>query len=84
MLGADAGEALSARPERRIAGLRAECFSATRHGSNGETNRAEWCFSKEGILLWSRVEIEGDIAQLEAIDISSTVSDAAFDVDAGG
>src|SRR5262245_44112854 len=84
MLGADVGDGLSARPERRIAGLRSECFSAARQSADGETNRADWCFSEDGILLWSHVEIDGDVAQLEAVDVSSEVSETAFDVDRDG
>jgi hypothetical protein len=81
MLGPGAADALTARPERQIAGMRAECFSAVLRAPNGDADRSDWCYSEDGILLWSLVEIGGDAAQLEAIDVSTHVSETAFDVD---
>jgi len=84
MLGPDAADALVARPERQIAGMRAECFSAVVQGTTGEADRADWCYSEDGILLWSLVEVGGDTAQLEAIYVSTGVSETAFDLDHEG
>jgi hypothetical protein len=84
MLGPDAADALTARPEREIAGMRAECFSSVLQGTNGEVDQADWCYSQDGILLWSFVDVGGDAAQLQAIDVSAEVSASAFDVDPEG
>lgn len=79
LLGPGAAEALAARPGRRIAGMPAECFSAVLSGTDGEGSRANWCYSKDGILLRSSVvlpDIESTL--LEATEVSRSVSETAF------
>jgi hypothetical protein len=81
MLGPDAAEALTARPERQIAGIRAECFSAVLPGTDGEANQANWCYSKDGILLRSLiVSTDTGTTMLEATEVSTSVSEADFDL----
>jgi len=71
-LGPGAAASLTTRPDREIAGISAECFSAT-----GRGGRADWCYSRDGVLLWSRVDLpEVGMTQLEATDVSSTVSNS--------
>lgn len=80
-LGPGAADSLTTRPDREIAGIGAECFSATLPGRNGDSRRADWCFSKDGVLLMSRVELaEVGTSILEAIAVRRGVSDAAFEV----
>lgn len=83
-LGPGAAASVSERPEREIAGIRAECFSAT--GQDGGGSQADWCYSRDGVLLWSRVDLpEVGMTQLEAIDVSSAASDSDLVVaDSGG
>jgi hypothetical protein len=74
-LGPGAAASLTARPEREIAGISAECFSAT--GRDGRGGRGDWCYSRDGVLLWLRVDLpDVGMTQLEATDVSSTVSNA--------
>ena len=76
-LGPGAAATLAERPQREIAGIRAECFSAT--GPDGRGGRADWCYSRDGVLLWSRVDLpEVGMMQLEATDVSRTVSNSDF------
>ena len=82
-LGPGAADALTALPQRDIAGTGAECFSAVLSGQNGDSRRAEWCYSEDGVLLASLVEVaEVGTTMLEAIEVSSGVSEADFVVDA--
>jgi hypothetical protein len=79
-LGSGATDSLATGPDRDIAGISAECFSATLQGQNGDSRRAEWCFSKDGVLLSSLVELaEEGTSRLEAIDVQRGVSDADFE-----
>jgi hypothetical protein len=79
-VGREAADSLATRPDREIAGIRAECFSATLSGQDGDSRRAEWCFSKDGVLLSSLVELtEEGTSRLEAIDVQRGVSDTAFE-----
>jgi hypothetical protein len=80
VLGPGAAEALTARPGRQIAGMPAECFSAILPGADDEASRANWCYSKDGILLRSSVVLPDTGATLlEATEVSRSVSGAAFD-----
>jgi hypothetical protein len=80
-LGSGATDSLATRPDRDIAGISAECFSATLQAQNGDSTRAEWCFSKDGVLLSSLIELaEQGTSRLEAIDVQRGVSDADFEV----
>ena len=77
-IGADVDGAVTQSSERTIAGVLAECFSAT-GGSGHEKDRVQWCYSKEGIPLYflSRVE-GGDSTTLEATQVSADISNADF------
>jgi hypothetical protein len=77
-LGASGGSVVSAGPRRTIAGLPAECFSAI--GGSAETShRVEWCFSRNGLLLYLFDEVEGGRGTtVEATDVSEVVSDGDF------
>ena len=82
MLGPGAAKALTARPARQIAGMQAECFSAVLDGTDGEANRADWCYSKDGVLLSSLVDFaEIGTTTLDAVEVSSGVSEAEFAID---
>jgi hypothetical protein len=77
-LGASGGSEVSARPGRTIAGIPAECFSAI--GGPAETShRVEWCFSRNGLLLYLFDGVEGGrVTTVEATDVSEVVSDGDF------
>jgi hypothetical protein len=80
MLGPDAADALTTRPERQIASMRAERFSAALSGTDGEASRASWCYSKDGILLRSLVVLsDTGTTLLEATEVSRSVSGTDFD-----
>ena len=82
-LGPGAADSVATRSDREIAGTRTECFSATLARREGDPRRAGWCYSKDGVLLSSLVDIpEVGITTLEATDVSSRVSDTDFVVDA--
>jgi hypothetical protein len=82
-LGPGAADSLTTRPDREIAGTSAQCFSAALEGHNGDARRAEWCYSKDGVLLSSLVALaDVGTTMLEATEVSSDVSDADFVVDA--
>jgi hypothetical protein len=77
-LGASGGSVVSAGPRRTIAGLPAECFSAI-EGSAETSHRVEWCFSRNGLLLYLFDEVEGGrVTTVEATDVSEVVSDGDF------
>jgi hypothetical protein len=77
-LGPEAVDSLTTRPDREIAGVSAECFSTTVPGGD-DSKRAEWCFSKEGVLLSLLVELaELGTSILEAIEVERGVSDTDF------
>lgn len=84
-LGFHAAEALTASPEREIADMQAECFSAVLERTDDEANRADWCYSSEGLLLRSMVvEAGGDTEELVATQVLTVVSDEVFDLGRGG
>lgn len=56
------------RSSREIAGVTARCWTVVDH-TNGQ--RAEACFSDEGVLLYLRVESGGDLTEAEATEFST-------------
>ena len=62
-------------PGTEVAGVHAECFAA-----RGNRGRAEWCYSDGGVLL-SFLGGEGDdLTTLEAVAVSSEVSEGDFEL----
>lgn len=76
-IGARVDGAVTQTSGRTIAGLTADCFSAT--GGVQEIDRVEWCYSEGGILLFlSTATEEGGSTTLEATEVSTEVSDGDF------
>jgi hypothetical protein len=72
------GSEVSAGPRRTIAGIPAECFSAT-GGSTETSHRVEWCFSRSGLLLYLFDRVEGGrVTTVEATEVSEGVSEGNF------
>jgi hypothetical protein len=68
-------EELISEPGRDVTGAAVECFSA-----RGRRGRAEWCYSRGGVLL-SFLGGEGDdLKTLEAVAVSSQVSEGDFEL----
>lgn len=73
------GTVVTVRPARTIAGLPAECFRAT-GGSPQTPRRVEWCYSRDGLLLFFSDEVEGGrVTTLEATEVSRSVSVSDLD-----
>jgi hypothetical protein len=64
-------------PGTEVAGVDAECFAAS-----GHRGRAEWCYSDEGVLLSYLRGAGDDLTTLEAVTVSSRVSEADFELSA--
>jgi hypothetical protein len=81
-LGPGAADSLTRRPDREIAGTSAECFSAAVSVDNADSRRADWCYSQDGVLLFSLVDLaELGTTMLEAIEVSRGVSEGDFIID---
>lgn len=81
-LGPRGADMLIMGPEREIAGFGAECFSAALVGPDGEAKRADWCYSKDGVLLQSLVVLPDEATtMLEATEVSRDVSETDLDVE---
>jgi hypothetical protein len=77
-IGAKAKGAVTQTPERTIAGVSADCFSAACDREQ-EMERVEWCYSRGGILLFFSTATEGGgSTTLEATAVSTEVSDPEF------
>jgi hypothetical protein len=75
-IGAEDG-AVAWEPRAEVAGIGVECFAA-----RGRRGRAEWCYSRRGVLL-SFLGGEGDdLTTLEAVAVSSQVSEGDFELPA--
>jgi hypothetical protein len=61
-------------PGTRLAGVGVECFVAS-----GHLGRAEWCYSRGGVLLSFLSGTGDDLTTLEAVDVSSQVAEGAFE-----
>jgi hypothetical protein len=71
-IGAEVGPVAS-EPGADVAGVRVECFAAS-----GRRGRAEWCYSRRGVLLSFLVGEGDDLTTLEAVAASSHVSEGDF------
>jgi hypothetical protein len=73
-IGATDGGVVS-EPGIEVAGVGVECFAAS-----GQRGRAEWCYSKVGVLL-SYLGGEGDdLTTLRAVAVSSQVVEGDFEL----
>jgi hypothetical protein len=64
--------------------MSAECFSAALSRSDGKANRADWCYSRDGVLLASLVVLaERGTIMLEATKVSRGVTESDFDAPTG-
>jgi len=72
------GAPVTAEADRTIAGIRSECFLV--EGDRGGTiHRVEWCYSRDGLLLFLLDEIEGGrMATAEATQLASGVTAGDF------
>jgi hypothetical protein len=61
-------------PGTEVAGVDVECFAA-----NGHRGRAEWCYSRTGVLLSFLEGAGDDLTTLEAVAVSSQVFEGDFD-----
>ena len=71
-IGAEDG-AVAWEPGAEVAGVRVECFAA-----RGRRGRAEWCYSRKGVLLSFLVGEGDDLTTLEAVAASGQVSERDF------
>jgi hypothetical protein len=77
-IGGSGGAIVSDGPDRMIAGLPADCLRAD-GGSSETPRRVEWCFSRNGLLLYVSDGVEGGrVTTVEATDVSEVVSDGDF------
>jgi hypothetical protein len=60
-----------------VAGEGVECFAAS-----GRRGRAEWCYSRGGVLLSFLEEAGDDLTTLEAVVVSSQVFEGDFELPA--
>jgi len=65
------------KPSRVIAGKTAKCFEV----SNAQGS-FEVCYSNEGIMLYSKVSLQGKTFEMTATDYSTTVQDSVFELPA--
>lgn len=63
------------RSQRTIAGKDGDCYRLQDNQTSAITAA---CFSSDGVILYSKDE-GGDVSEIEATDISGTVSDSDFD-----
>jgi hypothetical protein len=69
--------AVVAGPRTQVAGVSVECFAAS-----GRRGRAEWCYSGEGVLLSYLGGAGDDLTTLEAVAVSSQLSEGDFELPA--
>jgi len=63
---------------RTIVGIRSECFMVE-GGPADAIHRAEWCYSRDGLLLFVLDQVEGGrVTTAEATEVSPGVSDQDF------
>jgi hypothetical protein len=73
-----AGDAVGiSEPGSEVADVDAECFAAS-----GHRGRAEWCYSDPGVLLSYLRGAGDDLTTLEAVAVSSEVSEGDFELSA--
>lgn len=68
-------EELVSEPGTEVAGVGVECFVAS-----GPRGRAEWCYSRGGVLLSFLGGAGDDLTTLEAVGVSSQVSESDFEL----
>jgi hypothetical protein len=67
--------AILSETRTEMAGVDVECFAAS-----GLRGRAEWCYSRKGVLLSFLVGARDDLTTLEAVGVSSQVADEDLEV----
>jgi hypothetical protein len=78
-IGALGSSETSETHRRVIAGIPAECFL-----TSGGRRRAQWCYSRNGLLLYAEVGDGPTFNTVEAVAASTGVSADAFEVPNGG
>jgi hypothetical protein len=68
-------EELISEPGKDVTGTGVECFAA-----RGRRGRAEWCYSRRGVLLSFLGGERDDLRTLEAVAVSSQVSEGDFEL----
>jgi hypothetical protein len=60
---------------KQIAGVTAQCYKMNEHGA---TEFVRYCFAKEGVPLYVRMESKEGVTEMEATSYSTSVSDSDF------